>query len=1346
MASPLHVLAVGVADADVARLGASLRASGFAPDVQRADDAAGARAALARGCDVVVLGPDVDAALRDELGAAARALPRATYVLRLADVVDAADAADAGAAGDAASGAARLSTVLARRALTGRASLGRDAGWVFELLNTGRSEVYVVDAQSLRVRYANHEAVRNTGHPREALQELTLFQLAGTDEDAYRRLLEPVVTRERDVTSFEREHRRADGSRYPIELHLRWLERDRTAVLVAIGQDQGRLRDAERALARSRVALEGVRDAVLVLSPAGAVEAANEAAARTYRRPVEELVGLRAQDLAAPAQAARATLQEGGQGPRGQAVVRTVHRRADGSLFEAEVVQHAVDAAGERVTVMVVRDVTEARKAALAAEDAGESLRTILQAAPDPVVLLDPAGRVTSWSRSAERLFGWSEAEVKGQPAPCVPPEREAEWQTLLRIVQEGNALGPIQVVRRRRDGARVDVLLSLSPLRGRDRRARGAVAVMADVTDRTRTEVERAHLTAALDLVPDEVYLLEPGTLIVQFANERAARAAGTEPETLTGVSLGELEPGITPDAFVARAGAALLPGGAPARYEASLRAPGGGLRPRQVELATIEHAGARVHVMVAYEPPSPGAGAPSLLHAALRVAGLGLVEVDAAGGRVDLDPNARALLGLDDAVAPATVAELARTARAPALLEAWQRGPDVQHLPLRVAGAAEALEVFAVVGPGGQRALLLAPARDELGLVHALLEGLRRAAAGDALPEVARPACEWLARHLSAAAVWFGQDADALAVAGPAAFEVRPRLAAALAEAGLTADLLAGRLAGAAGVPVVTPLTDGAGGRLAWAGAFVTPEGAEPAARALAMAGSSLVTLLLVARELEALRLRALALDATGAAVAVADAEAHVLWSTRGGEDALRLSPPARAALARGEPAEERLGDADHAVVRRVLPVRGPAGGITRLVAVEQDVTALEAAREAARRAATHDPVTGLPTLAGLSPAGAPPRAALAIDLDRRWELDAALGGAATDALLQAVAARLAAALDDGGDLVRGRGDILVALLRDAPDLAARARALLDEVRARPFPVAGPGGLQDVRVCASAGLAEGDCDVARLVVAAEAALARAREAGPGALARGSAPAGAAALQRLAQEQALRASLAAGALAPAWTPQRDLARGEVVAWVATPAWRAEGLDEVTGAPLVALAGGADPLAWAATQGAAARRLLAAGFAPRVVLPLPGAPELGAAFAAALGLAPGAPVAVELHQARAPELADVEALRAAGLEVWLAPTAGLDAEALGRLPLQGLVLPGALVRRLGDEPGARALAAAAAAVATAGGWRLVADGVGAPRQRELALALGCAEARGPLLGPAVAEGDVPAPG
>ncbi|MCO5169588.1 MAG: PAS domain S-box protein [Planctomycetes bacterium] len=1048
MGSPLRVLAVDLADADVARLNESLRASGFTPDVQRAADPAAARGELERGCDLVVLSGQAPAAVRDDLAAAARGLRRPAYVLRLDDLLDAGE-------GEAAAGAARLSSVLARRALGGRTGLGRDAGWVFDLLNTGRSEVYVVDAQTLRVRYANHEATRNTGFAREALQEMTLFQLAAdADEATYRRLLEPVVSRERDVVSFEREHRRADGGRYPVELHLRWFERDRTAVLVAIGQDQSRPRAAERSLARAQVALEGVRDAVLVVSPAGVIEAANEAAARTYRRPVEELVGLRAQDLAAPGEATRASLQEGGQGPRGRSVVRTVHRRGDGGLFEAEVVQHA----GDGVTALVVRDVTEARKLAAAAEDAGEALRTLLQAAPDPVVLLDPAGRVTSWSRSAERLFGWSEAEVTGQPPPFVPPERAAEWQTLLELVQGGSALGPVQVVRRRRDGARVDVLLSLSPLRGRDRRPRGAVAVMADVTDRTRAEVERAHLTAALDLVPDEVLLVEPGSLLVQFANERAARASGLEPHAMVGLSLLELEPGVTPDAFVARAGAALLPGGAPARYETSLRAPGGGLRRREVELATVEHAGARVHALVAYEPPPPGAAAPSLLHAALRVAGLGLVEVDEAGGVVDLDAGARDLLRLDPAAAPATLADLARLARAPALVEAWERlaRADGRHACVRVAGAADALEVSAVAAPGGRRALVLAPAADELGLVAALLEGLRRAAEGLALAEVARPACEWLARHLPAEAVWFGAEGGGLAVAGPAALEVGPRLAAALA------DGPPGGLEGGPGAPIVLPLADAVGARVGWAGAFVEPGGADAAARALAVAGSSLVTLLLVARELEGLRLRALALDATGAAVVVADPAAHVLWSTPGAEHTLALSPPARAALARGEPAEERAEHAGHPVVRRVVPVRGPGGDVARLVAVEREVTAHEAAEEAARRARAHDPVTGLPTRSALPPAP-PDGAALALELDRAWELRAALGDAAVDAVLAEAAARLGEALGPHGALARGRGDAIVALLPGGPDLGrgpARSRgrpvaALRRARRRRP-----PGG----------------------------------------------------------------------------------------------------------------------------------------------------------------------------------------------------------------------------------------------------------------------------------------------
>jgi PAS domain S-box-containing protein len=116
------------------------------------------------------------------------------------------------------------------------------------------------------------------------------------------------------------------------------------------------------------------------------------------------------------------------------------------------------------------------------------SLETLIDAAAVAIVALDAAGRVTTWSRAAERMFGWKEHEVLGHSVPTIPDARRAEFdQAAARNLQGEATL--YESYRRRRDGTLIDVLSSTAPIIDAEGLVSGALAVIIDITERKQLE-----------------------------------------------------------------------------------------------------------------------------------------------------------------------------------------------------------------------------------------------------------------------------------------------------------------------------------------------------------------------------------------------------------------------------------------------------------------------------------------------------------------------------------------------------------------------------------------------------------------------------------------------------------------------------------------------------------------------------------------------------------------------------------------------------------------------------------------------------------------------------------------
>jgi PAS domain S-box-containing protein len=129
------------------------------------------------------------------------------------------------------------------------------------------------------------------------------------------------------------------------------------------------------------------------------------------------------------------------------------------------------------------------------AEDAAR-LAAIIDSSDDAIVSKTLDGVITSWNRSAERIFGYTAAEAVGQHITLIiPEERHAEEREVLARLVKGQRVDHFETIRRAKDGRRVEISLTVSPVRNAAGRIVGASKVARDISERRHLERERQVL-----------------------------------------------------------------------------------------------------------------------------------------------------------------------------------------------------------------------------------------------------------------------------------------------------------------------------------------------------------------------------------------------------------------------------------------------------------------------------------------------------------------------------------------------------------------------------------------------------------------------------------------------------------------------------------------------------------------------------------------------------------------------------------------------------------------------------------------------------------------------------------
>ncbi|WP_255468013.1 PAS domain S-box protein [Reyranella sp. CPCC 100927] len=130
------------------------------------------------------------------------------------------------------------------------------------------------------------------------------------------------------------------------------------------------------------------------------------------------------------------------------------------------------------------------------ADEASQRLAAIVESTDDAIISKNLDGIITSWNRSAQRLFGYTPGEAIGQSIMLlIPPDRHDEELTILSRIRRGEHLDHYETIRRRKDGSLVEVSLTVSPVRDADGRIAGASKIARDITDRRRAEEQQELL-----------------------------------------------------------------------------------------------------------------------------------------------------------------------------------------------------------------------------------------------------------------------------------------------------------------------------------------------------------------------------------------------------------------------------------------------------------------------------------------------------------------------------------------------------------------------------------------------------------------------------------------------------------------------------------------------------------------------------------------------------------------------------------------------------------------------------------------------------------------------------------
>ncbi len=377
------------------------------------------------------------------------------------------------------------------RDITERKSAHRRLTLTHFAMNHVRESAFLVDANGFFVD-VNAECCRSLGYSSE---ELLSMRVGEVDPDMTRERWRDHWNRLRVARSItlEGRHKTKDGRIIPVEISANYFQYEGESYNLGLVRDitdrrrtEEQLREEEE---RFRLLYEEAPIPYQSLDTNGCLLSANQAwlDALGYRK--DEVTGTWFGDFLVDHQRElfkarfpkfKATGQISG--------VEFKMVRRDGGVidvsFEGRVAYD--EHHNFKQTHCVFRDITERKRA----EEESALLASIVRSSDDAIIGKNLEGTITSWNGGAERIYGYTAAEMVGKTITLlVPPTCEDELAAILQGLKSGQHVKHFETFRRRKDGRLIQVSLTVSPLVDADGTVIGASTIARDISERKRIE-----------------------------------------------------------------------------------------------------------------------------------------------------------------------------------------------------------------------------------------------------------------------------------------------------------------------------------------------------------------------------------------------------------------------------------------------------------------------------------------------------------------------------------------------------------------------------------------------------------------------------------------------------------------------------------------------------------------------------------------------------------------------------------------------------------------------------------------------------------------------------------------
>ncbi|SRR5579885_545251 len=246
-------------------------------------------------------------------------------------------------------------------------------------------------------------------------------------------------------------------------------------------------------------------DGIIVINDRGIVEIYNQACERLFLYPPEEVIGKNVSLLMPePYRREHDGYIERYKTTGERRIVgigrEVVGRRKDGTTFPMYLSVGEGRIGARRVFVGILHDLSEIKAAAAQHEKTLHELAAIVESSEDAILGKTLDGIVTNWNSGAERMFGYTAEEMIGNSISQIFPDGYmAEEKTIMERLRAGDKVRLYETVRRHKNGALIDVSLSVSPLHDGSGKINRVSVIARDITERKASEARLREMQAEM-------------------------------------------------------------------------------------------------------------------------------------------------------------------------------------------------------------------------------------------------------------------------------------------------------------------------------------------------------------------------------------------------------------------------------------------------------------------------------------------------------------------------------------------------------------------------------------------------------------------------------------------------------------------------------------------------------------------------------------------------------------------------------------------------------------------------------------------------------------------------------